>query len=214
MDLSHTFYYPLVGSKYKNGINGVKLLILGESHYCDEGCEVCGIKSGFDCSEFTIGVLERFINYKRRIGAHESWMTTFTRFTNVLFGEAIPDSKLIEFWDSIIFYNYVQSSTKGPRISPSFEQFDESKDSFFNILSIYKPDLIIVWGKRLWENLPDNGKWGNENILDGKYGKFYYYNTEGKKIPSFCVHHPSTSYYNYNYTKYFDEIFKIITKNK
>lgn len=74
MDLNYTFYHPLVGSKYENGI---KLLILGESHYCNEGCYLCGIKSGYDCSQFTIEVLKRYVDYKNGNVNHESWMTTF-----------------------------------------------------------------------------------------------------------------------------------------
>ncbi|KFF15726.1 hypothetical protein [Chryseobacterium sp. JM1] len=74
MDLNYTFYHPIVGSKYENGI---KLLILGESHYCNEGCDLCGIKSGYDCSQFTIEVLKRYVDYKNGNGNHESWMTTF-----------------------------------------------------------------------------------------------------------------------------------------
>ena len=43
------FFRPFVGSSYADGgLFGKRIMVLGESHYCDEGCADCG-----DC--FVIG---------------------------------------------------------------------------------------------------------------------------------------------------------------
>lgn len=212
--MKNVFYYPRVGKNYEKGFNGVKLFILGESHYCGEKCEICGKQSNNDCSDFTIKVLSRYINYKKGNGEHEDWMRTFTRFTNVLLEEQVDNETLIDFWDSVIFYNYVQSSTEGPRISPTSQQFKEGKDAFIEVLEEYKPDLILVWGERLWDNLPDIGRWGNENILDNENGRFYYYKIENKEIPAYSIYHPSTQYFNYEYSKYLKESIRLVSKLK
>lgn len=40
---SNIFFQPFVGKDYANGgIFGKRIMILGESHYCDESCTDCG----------------------------------------------------------------------------------------------------------------------------------------------------------------------------
>lgn len=212
--LKNVFFYPYVGKKYENGFKGVKLLILGESHYCGDGCEICGKKSGKDCPDFTTVVLDRYLNYKQGNGPHEGWMNTFTRFTNILFGKRIDNKTLVNFWDYVMFYNYVQSSTKGPRISPSKQQFEESEDAFTEVLRKYIPDLILVWGYRLWYNLPDIGYSGSVNILNNGEVEFYYYKVGNKDIPAYKVPHPSCPYFDYGYSEHLRKIISFIGKMK
>jgi len=210
--MKNVFFYPRVGKNYEKGFNGLKLLILGESHYCDEKCESCGKQSKHDCSDFTKDVFNRYIDYKKGNGENEKWMNTFTRFTNVILENQVDNETLIDFWDSVIFYNYVQSSTKGPRISPTSQQFNESKDAFIEVLEKYKPDLIVVWGHRLWDNLPDIGRLGNENILDDANSQFYYFKIENKEIPALKIYHPSSSSFNNEYSKYLKEAIRLVSK--
>ena len=209
--MKNVFFSPFVGKNYEHkGFNGLKLLILGESHYCGEDCESCGDISNNECADFTKTVIHGFINYKRGNEDHADWMRTFTRFTNVLLNDKVDNETLIDFWDSVVFYNYVQSSTNGPRISPTSLQFEKSKNAFIEVLEVYKPDLILVWGERLWYNLPDTGKWGEEDILDN--GKFYYYKVGDKETPAYKIYHPSTQYFNYEYSKYLKEAMRLASK--
>lgn len=213
--MDKVFYKPHVGKNYEtNKFNDIRLLILGESHYCDGGCEICGLRSNKDCSDFTTDVLNRYFNYKKGEGKYERWMRTFTSFTNVILGGQVADKTILDFWDSVIFYNYVQSCTIYSRISPTNQQFRESEEAFFSVLKTYNPDLIIAWGKRLWQNLPRNGRWGEEKILDNKFEGLYYFNVGEVEIPAFCVPHPSTRYFTYEYSKYFEEVFELIKSLK
>lgn len=53
---SNIFFQPFVGKDYANGgIFGKRIMILGESHYCDESCADCG-----DCQLATSGVYELY----------------------------------------------------------------------------------------------------------------------------------------------------------
>lgn len=211
--MTNVFFNPNVGKNYElEGYNGLKLLILGESHYCGEDCEDCGKESQSECSNFTLNVLNSYLNYKRGSGEHERWMNTFTRFTNILLGEQVNNETLINFWNAVIFYNYVQSSTNGPRIAPTPKQFEDSKDGFIKILKKYKPDLILVWGERLWNNLPNTGRWGEENILDNANGRFYYYNINNKEIPAYSIYHPSSSSFSYEYSKHLKESINLVSE--
>lgn len=194
-------FIPWIGDTcIEKGYLGKRILILGESHYCEE-CDLCG---NIKCN-ITINVTRRFLDNKKGIGKFEHWMRTFTRFTNVFLGEKVDNEKLINFWNSIMFYNYVQLATSGPRISPSPEAFSSSEEAFFEILRKYQPDLIVVWGERLWGKLPKSVNFKEDDILDNKFGKLYYYKVLNKEIPAFKIYHPSSSYFGYNATKYLKE---------
>lgn len=212
----NVFFKPFIGKNYFNkGFNGVKLLVLGESHYCGEkgvGCKFCGVLSGKDCSDKTNEVISDFLNYKSGEVVYDNWMRTFTTFTNVIFGEPISNEMVIDFWNSVVFYNYVQSSTDGPRIPPDSNQFNDSINAFIEILEECKPDLIIVWGKRLWNYLPDIGREGNEKLLGNDAEGLYYYKVGEKEIPAYRVDHPSTPYFSYEYTKYIEEAIRLAKK--
>ncbi len=210
--MENVFFYPRIGKNYEmTGFNGIKLLILGESHYCDQKCEICSKQSNNDCSGFTIEVLNRYFEYKKGNAEHENWMRTFTRFTNILLGEQVDNKAVMDFWDSVIFYNYVQSSTEEPRTPPTNQQFIESKDAFIEVLEEYKPDLILVWGKRLWENLPNIGHWGEE---DNKNSRFYFYRAGDKEIPAYKIYHPSSSYFSYEQSREIKEAISLVSKSK
>jgi hypothetical protein len=211
--MKNVFFTPFIGEYYQNrGFDGKKILVLGESHYCG-GCDKCGSLQNDDeeCRELTTAVVNKFFAYKKGRANHESWMRTLTRFTNVLCGEHIENKMVIDFWNSILFYNYVQSASIGePRNSPKEEDFSNSETAFFEVLNEFQPDLIIVWGERLWNKMPGNGHWGNE-VLDGKYGKVYYYSARSKDIPAFYVYHPSSSAFSYDYTPYLQAFVNDIT---
>ena len=78
------------------------------------------------------------------------------------------------------------------RTSPSYKDFENSENAFFEILETYKPDLIICWGKRLYNNLPGtDGKEGNYiETEDGNIETWVYKETI-KVLP---IYHPSTGF--------------------
>ena len=46
---SNIFFQPFVGMDYANGgIFGKRIMVLGESHYCDESCADCGENKKFN----------------------------------------------------------------------------------------------------------------------------------------------------------------------
>ena len=61
---SNIFFQPFVGKDYANGgIFGKRIMILGESHYCDESCADCGdCQLHRECMNFTQQVLDEVLN--------------------------------------------------------------------------------------------------------------------------------------------------------
>ena len=60
---SNIFFQPFVGKDYANGgIFGKRIMILGESHYCDESCTDCGdCQLHRECMNFTQQVLDEVL---------------------------------------------------------------------------------------------------------------------------------------------------------
>ena len=56
----------------------------------------------------------------------------------------------------------------GPREAGTGEQYRQAGKAFFEVIEKYQPEYVIVWGKRLWNNLPNVG-WldGDDIVVDG-----------------------------------------------
>ena len=177
---SKIFFQPWVGSEYQTGgVYGKKVLVLGESHYGDSP----------DATDDTIGTVNEFVcEYE---GA--PYQQTFLCFERALAGREINQEEREQLWNSIMFYNFFQKSTTGPRTGPDMSVQQESEEAFRELLEQYQPDAIIVWGVRLYELLP--GWDGTETPIkvDNDSTRVWHYNIKGKTIPAMCVHHPSSS---------------------
>lgn len=188
-------FKPWVGANYANGIGGKKILVLGESHYCKElpeggrCCPSCECsKMNEECHKFTINVMQEFRdNY-----SGEPYERTFVCFERAVVGHELSQKEREEFWDSVMFYNYMQYAQSGPR--QPLEQRNDSSEAFREILEVYMPDCIIVWGKRLYDWLPDwNGEKSEITLDNGDKTDVRTYDIKGKKIPAMVVYHPSSS---------------------
>lgn len=200
-------FNPWVGENYETGIHqGKKLMILGESHYCanpeTEATE-----------DITIKVIEDLLD---PFSEHEGYKNTYTKFAKAVVGEKqFSDETKKEFWQHVIFYNYVQTAISGARVSPTTEQFRNSEQAFFEIISQYQPDLIIVWGKRLYNNLPQQGTQLpdlqiSQGIYAGESSEVWSYTIGGKTIALLPITHPSASMFELQYHK--DLIYQFIEK--
>ena len=187
-------FLPFVGDQYSYGISfndngelvlgteakpGKKVLVLGESHYCDEDL------SDEELSSFTREVLDCYLKSEERY----SWMRTFLKFERALSNaDTNIDSKSI--WNHLMFYNYLQCPLRGLRMADDSRRYEDATTPFFAILKKYKPDYIIVWGRRLFVNLP------SENVQEGEYMpsieiNIWSYQIDGHTIMVLPVVHPS-----------------------
>ena len=96
-----------------------------------------------------------------------------------------------QIWNSISFYNFVQTAIQlGPRSPYSEEAYKKSLSIFWNVLDNLLPDLVIVWGEKAWNELPSEGwEWVDigikEDIAAGRYN-------DGKSNALFLlIRHPS-----------------------
>ena len=72
----------------------------------------------------------------------------------------------LKIWNSVIFFNYLQAAMGGPREAGTAEQYHQAGKAFFEVIGKYQPEYVIVWGKRLWNNLPNVGWQDADDIPD------------------------------------------------
>lgn len=195
-------FNPYVGINYEYGITydrgnslvfgtkanpGKKVLVLGESHHCEEGDVAL---------TFTSDVMDWYLKAEQAKN-WERWMNTFEKFERSIVGDYTDKSMRQKLWNSVMFYNYLQVPMDGPRKAATTEQYQQAGAPFFKILEKYQPECVIVWGRRLWLNLPDDDRWEegnhsimpNEDIWNGSYRL-----SNGKIVNALSVYHPSCGY--------------------
>lgn len=182
---SQVHFLPWVGENYEKGICGRKVLVLGESHYC--------AKPEDDTPYITREVIADLLDLGSE---HEAYKNTYTKFERALAGKVLDWYGKSELWNSVIFYNFVQTPMSGPRTSPSVKEFQDSFAAFFEVLEQYHPDCVIAWGKRLYDHLPPSGHQGKAVLLpDGtSLETWAYVLSDGKCVGVLPIQHPSSGF--------------------
>lgn len=139
-------FQPWVGKNYNSGINGKRVMVLGESHYCANEDEAT--------ASITNNVILDLLNPDSE---HEPYKNTYTKFERAIAGKPLSFTEKAHVWNSLLFYNYVQTPISAARVSPTAAEFAASEKAFFEILEHYRPHCIVVWGERLYTNLPQKG---------------------------------------------------------
>lgn len=192
---NNIFFLPFIGRYYANGgLFDRRVMVLGDSHYCDGGCCDCGnCRMYKQCAQFTQDVIRDYLDENKD---RQNWMRTFVKFERSLVGKMTDWALRRKIWDSVMFYNYLQVAMTGPRKAGTSAQYKQAVNSFFEVIDKYEPEWIIVWGKRLWNNMP-NERWqdGDDIVVDGKrIATGYYLLSNGKRVRVVAVYHPSGGY--------------------
>lgn len=193
--MKYVNFNPWVGEKYfTEGFCKIKLLILGESHYCsgnlsDSGkcAPICQKeKMESSCFDFTNDVMKEYLK------CHDGldWHNTFLSFERNLFNKNLSQIESRDFWDRVIFFNYIQFALPSAGVKPNDEFWVPSEKAFREILDYYMPDKIIAWGTRLCNGLPDWGRHHSIIQVDNYQTDIWKYTIKDKVIPVLKVHHP------------------------
>lgn len=189
-------FQPWVGKDYDKGFvlqdgnlmpcseqneNAVKILVLGESHYCDNSTDA-------ENPNLTRGIIKDYIASKE----FEPYMATYIKFERALVGEVVEDKANV--WENLAFYNYVQKAMPSPRVSPLYADFSNSETAYWKVVDKLKPDIIICWGLRLYSNIPqysDNDREMSFPFDDDECIAWQYSDSNMCIIP---IYHPSSSF--------------------
>lgn len=177
-------FTPFIGKNYgtSDSCFQEKVLCLGDSHY----------GSSTPTSNTTNDVVTRYLKNVVK----ESWFPTFSKGLQALTGCDMKNNLAYreKIFNSICFYNYVQVPMTEPREKPSVENYNEATEAFIETLNELTPDIVVVWGARLWNHLP----WENfleyrgcEEINGYKLYSCFYSLSSDKKILLLRIYHPS-----------------------
>lgn len=185
-------FKPWIGEKYlKSGFQGKKVLVLGESHYLDKESHL-----KFPVNEFTRACIGAQIgeNLGDGVWTHKYFTRIAATFINKL-----PNQKgKKEFWESVIFYNFIQEFLPRSGMPPTNQMFFDGVIPFQMLLSEYKPDFIFVFSYRLWNYIKD--EYDIENLgtytISGKKRPVMLCDksNDSKKIFVLPIYHPSRGF--------------------
>ena len=201
-------FKPFIGENYFQ--QNFKILVLGESHYLKGENLESYINGDQRVEDFTRLVVQDFLNYKITRKHHHHWMNTFTKFGNVSNQKRLSNNETVRFWQSCSFYNYVQAPTTGPRKSPKREEFKSSYQAFQETVMETKPNLIFIWGFRLWRNLE---KTNSIDLIEIKHdNKKLHFLSLGYDVPIKVLPHPSSSSFNYGLSKEIQDYISLVKR--
>lgn len=193
------YFTPWAGKDYgRNSRFGLALMILGESHYIKPETI---LSQGYTCQ--CIDEISRD-NPRVRTWRHPFYSKIYRLITERTRSSGIADGDFKSFWDSLLFYNFVQDSVgTRPRVAPTSAMWSDSKEAFFTVLSKYEPDCILILGGRLWNALhflkcieDTNGRMGKVPL------------TDDRKILSAVITHPTGRGFNYTEHTVVNDLFK------
>lgn len=178
-------FQPWVGKNYNTGINGKRVMVLGESHYCANESEAV--------ASITNNVILDLLNPDSE---HEHYKNTYTKFERAVAGKPLSFNEKADVWNSLVFYNFVQFPISSPRVPPTREQFANSEEAFFEVLEQYRPDCLLVWGERMYNNLPNKGYKSDDFTLpDGTINETWEYPlSDGHVVRVLRITHPSAAF--------------------
>jgi hypothetical protein len=160
------------------------MLILGESHYRK------------DNKRFTPELNRELIDGQvTESGKYKKPYPFWTKIIKLVSPEN-PEKSL--FWHSVAYTVYIQEFVgKVARVRPTNEMWNSAIEPFCSVVSILKPDVIIVLGKNLWEHLPCD----NCNDIKGEMSSRYRrYELGGHPAVAVMVNHPSS--FGFSYSKW------------
>ena len=137
-------FEPWVGSLYREeGLSGIRVFILGESHYGIAGDEIPSL---------TRDVVKEWGQEKR----YRFFTVTQKLVMGIAPGIWVSDADRKEFWERVVFYNFIQEFP-GPtsRRRPTLEMWSTAKSPFIGTLQELDPQVLIVLGQDLQKNLPE-----------------------------------------------------------
>lgn len=141
-------FQPYIGDDYEQGINGTRLLILGESHYCKERCRPVDAEAK---SQFTRKII-------RDLATSRSYRY-FTTILRLVLEESrskkIHSTPRRDFWNKVAFYNYIQDFVGVKSLDrPLKDQWQDAQQPLLNVLERLQPQLVLVTGQELKDHLP------------------------------------------------------------
>lgn len=134
---------PWVGTNYEQGIDGKRVLLLGESNY-DKATVRDADYSDIVCEN----VRDCAINGRVRF---------FTKTAKLVLKaagrERISRDDIIDLWQRVLFTNYVPTVFASDRVRPSEDDWSLGRPALLQVLETHSPGVIVALGLALGSRL-------------------------------------------------------------
>lgn len=160
------FFTPFVGSKYKEGVCGKKILVLGASFYCNSfdcqyfsKCTNTKTKDSsaynalcpdYECSEKLLSDYPTIAIVEGQYRAYQ----IFSKFIQSFIGECGYD----DTWDRLSFTDYVQFFVPTTKTEKSYLS-QRDFEAFCETLKELQPDVVVSWGVAILNEIRESNKY-------------------------------------------------------
>jgi len=178
LHLPHVFFRPWVGKHYgPTSQLGMPVMVLGESHWCTSEEAIN--------RDFTVELMQHIVDGRR----YRYW----TEIARVFPGQDNAAGNSGAFWNSVMFYNYIQESVgDAPRIRPTPAMWEKGAPPFLEVLARYQPRLVLAVGKQLWDHLPKIGRSGPSIVLGNRERESWLYAHPAGEALALWIYHPAS----------------------
>ena len=185
------YFLEHIGKNYSS--SDLKIMIVGDSHYCGE-CDECGVRG--DCSyesmEGCRGITQKavkdYLAWRKGKRDKANWMSkTYYPFDKIFYGKKeVSLDESLELWSRIVFCNFVQTAISEGTSNNNYKAADyrESSPLVWETIKKYNPDIVIVWGSKSYGKLPEEN-WLNRNSYSG-----FYKMDDGRYMKCMKIWHP------------------------
>jgi hypothetical protein len=142
----------------REGYSGLRLLILGHSHYDDWSKNAT--------RDWTLAHVQK--------KPDRFW----THIEQVVSGRVLDPKQRQEFWSNVAFSNFIQEPLAGVGPKPSRRQWQEARRMFPEVVECTRPDVVFVFSTTVWEHLPENEAYPGSRHLPGYGRRAYLYQIE------------------------------------
>jgi hypothetical protein len=182
------YFTPFVGDDYELGLDGARVLLLGESHY---GGVSRKPGDGPDCTQYNFGdytsddcdidVPPQFFRKLPRILARD---------------ENVTQLESAAAWRRIAYANFVQEFVGGhARMRPNHDQWKRGQAALTEFAEKLRPDVVLVLGAQLWNHITEGRPSKEANIIAERCDREVWLipHDHGFARASW-IYHPSTNY--------------------
>ena len=202
---TNIFFEPWIGKLYgkENSLFKKKIMVLGASSYCGT-CTDCGDRQKYPgCTNFLSRVVVAdYLGHTKNPDKKKktSWKKTYSSFINSMLGKSSSKNDRERFFDSVVFYNYLQVSAGDNASSAHLYPHGDSRyyAAFLEVLEKCSPDVVICWGDRVWENCKNkaSGKIDETGVPFGgtTFKNFFRLPYDGGSALFIGVKHPCSGF--------------------
>jgi hypothetical protein len=161
-------------------------MIVGESSY-----DPYATREGFDFASQTMNVGNDAIGYEEGRG-YWNKSKFYTRIARMFGYDYRSFSQRKLFWESVVYYNFLQVVLTKAREIPPAKAWSESVSAFRETLEEHRPDFVVSFSKRMWPHIPKDSGTALYNELGVDCRSGYIALTDGHSVRMINFLHPTS----------------------